>query len=104
MPPSSINRTIDGGDIISVKVSETGLVVDRPCWLFGFNANSTFVVPRSLYLRDGLDVAGVPKYFLFILVWTERRCHFNRPVRFEAGLFCEIDGPLSVFIRYLPDY
>jgi len=95
-------------DIMKIQtafVLASGLITDKPCWLFSVICTESSTTPKSLYLRDGL-VDGTPIILMLpAVVYGNGVAIFNYPVRFKNGLYLVFDSGLeTAFVQFLPDY
>ena len=92
-------------DMQTVRITASGILVPKPCWLFCIIGNSYADANSSIEIHDGLDTTGRKfmdlsgsKYGSDILV-------FGVPLYFANGIYANFHtNGYSVFAQFLLEY
>jgi len=104
MQPSSTKRTIDDRDIVDKYVLSTGLVCDKPFWLLSLVVASGSPAIAYMFMYDGVDDTAERKFSIYARGSLLQSVVFERPVRFQNGLYAWMPANARATLRYVPDY
>lgn len=93
-------------DIVVKRLTVSGLVCDKPCWLLWVkNGRTNVSTARRFELRDGFT--AVSKIIFMISSWQVgvKFKSFANPVRFKQGLYITLPvATTMVSVGFIPDY
>lgn len=91
-------------DIKTKLLTASGLVTDKPCWVYAAIVTGDANPYTRTSLRDGELATDVIILFLSCLSFLTKPIILDEPVRFKNGLYCKFDvGGGYLFVQYKPD-
>jgi len=92
-------------DIQTKLLTASGLITDRPAWVFSTVAEDYESTSSVIVLYSGRGTNGEIKFYLAPTKYNSDVMVFNSPVFFKDGIYADFAANgHSIFVQYLPVY
>jgi len=92
-------------DIQTRRITSSGLICDRPCWVFSLIGNDYSNTYSLMNVHNGRSTAGT---IILDLAGNSNGSDivvFNQPVYFTKGVYVEFSSNgYSCFVQFVPEY
>lgn len=92
-------------DIQTDYLTASGLITDKPCWVYCMIPVASDDAYSLFYVRDGELVTSSIRFGISLIKYDSIPLVFGVPVRFKKGLYIEFSANgEGFFVQYKPDY
>lgn len=92
-------------DIKTTRLTASGILSDKPCWLFAIVGNSYATTSSLIRIYDGRSTSGKNIMDLSGSQYGSDIVVLNSPIFFKDGIYAEFaTAGYSVFCQFLPTY
>lgn len=92
-------------DIKTKRITASGLICDRPCWVYSMIGNDYDSASSLMNVHNGRDTGGEIKLDLSGTTYGSDIVVFNIPVYFSKGVYVNFaSNGYSCFAQFIPEY
>ncbi len=92
-------------DIVTKHLLASGVLSEKPCWLFAAIANAYGDTSSLIRIYNGRGTDGKVIMDLSGSQYSSDIVVFNTPLYFKDGMYAEFStAGYSIFVQFLPDY